>query len=339
MEEIHLSYAGQHIDRIGPLLTGEVKPRGITLHFERMANPDVYYQQVKFHRWDLSEMSFSFALIALSRGAWPYKLLPIFHHRFFPYTTLQVHADAGIEKPEDLKGKRIGSFDYAQTMSLWTMGQLHHEFGVKPTDVIWYQERSEQFSVVGAFGDFKVPPGLDVRFATTDFATMFLNREIDGGSILHHPQGASLERPKQDLTGHPKLKTLFPDPQAEAVRYYKKNGVIPLNCPLAIRTSIIEEHPWVATSLTEAFGRAKQLTMERFYGRDGVPPFFLFGRQALAEQREIFGDDPNPDGIKANAKAIDMIQDYALELGFTPKKQPLEEIFAEEVLVAEESLG
>ena len=227
MEEIHLSYAGYHIERIGPLLTGEVKPKGITLHFERLANPDIYYQQLKFHRWDLSEMSFSFALIALSRGNWPYKLLPIFHARFFPYTTLQVHADAGIKKPEDLKGKRIGSFDIGQTASLWMRGQLQDEFGVKPTDVIWYQERAEPFSIGAAFGDFKPPPGLDVRFAHTDFATMFLNREIDGGSILHHPQGASLERPKQDLTGHPKLRNLFPNPYMEAIRYYKKNRVMP----------------------------------------------------------------------------------------------------------------
>ncbi|MCH8991004.1 MAG: Ig-like domain-containing protein [Acidobacteria bacterium] len=40
-----------------------------------------------------------------------------------------------------------------------------------------------------------------------------------------------------------------------------------------------------------------------------------------------------------NAKAIDMVQTYSVEQGLTPRKQPLEEIFAEEVILAEESLG
>ena len=340
MEEIHLSFACSRYDRVEPLVTGEVKPKNITLHYVDVPSPDIFYHQAKFSRWDLSEMSFSFFLIARSRG-WPYRILPVFHNRAFIYTTLQIHADAGIKKPEDLKGKRIGVFDYQQTAALHLRGQLEHEFGVKPTDMIWYQERTEEHSIGGGVGGFEPPPGLDFRFAPTDFATMFLNREIDAGSILHHPAGSSLERPKRDLTGHPKLKLLFRDPKAEAIRYYKKSGVYPHHHTTAIRESIIQEHPWVATSLMEAFEEAKSLASARLLGRGGgpLPSLRMFGRQELDEQRRAFGDDPYKYGVKANAKSIDNVLTYSVEQGLTPRKQSLEEIFPEEVLIAEQSLG
>ena len=65
----------------------------------------------------------------------------------------------------------------------------------------------------------------------------------------------------------------------------------------------------------------------------------LFGNQWLAEQRAVFGDDPFRYGIKANAKEIDLLQTYSVEQGLTERKQPWKELFAEEVLLAEETLA
>ena len=51
MEEIHLSFCMTPYDRIQPLITGEVKPTGITLHFVELPVPDLFYHQVKFQRF------------------------------------------------------------------------------------------------------------------------------------------------------------------------------------------------------------------------------------------------------------------------------------------------
>ena len=110
---------------------------------------------------------------------------------------MKVHADAGIERPEDLKGKRLGVPDYTLTAAVWMRGQLQHEFGVKPTDVIWFEERRTRLSIREALGGFKPPPGLDFRHATTDLATIFLIRGID---VI-----TNLDLLTEDLTGHPKL--------------------------------------------------------------------------------------------------------------------------------------
>ena len=52
----------------------------------------------------------------------------------------------------------------------------------------------------------------------------------------------------------------------------------------------------------------------------------------------LMGDDPFAYGVKANAPAIDMVQTISAEQSLTPKKQPLDEIFPTEVLIAEERL-
>ena len=76
--------------------------------------------------------------------------------------------------------------------------------------------------------------------------------------------------------------------------------------------------------------------MERLYGR--APSLIMFADQWVNEQRSVFGDDPFVYGLKANAKVIDMVQTFSVEQGLTERKQPWEEIFAEEILLSEEKL-
>ena len=71
--------------------------------------------------------------------------------RFF-HTWSWVRTDRGIEKPQDLKGKRVGVPEYQQTAALWSRGVLKHEFGVEPEDIDWWMERTEERSHGGATG-------------------------------------------------------------------------------------------------------------------------------------------------------------------------------------------
>jgi hypothetical protein len=50
------------------------------------------------------------------------------------------------------------------------------------------------------------------------------------------------------------------------------------------------------------------------------------------------GDDPFAYGVRANQKAIDFIQEISVEQGLTRVKQPLNELFPEVVITAEERL-
>ena len=153
----------------------------------------------------------------------------------------------------------------------------------------------------------------------------------------HYQFGAGLDRGKADMNRHPKLRYLFPDRQTEAIRYYKKNGFFPAHHLTVVREEILQEHPWVATALLEAFEKSKKNAIERIPPRG--PSLIVFAEQALREQREIFGDDPFQYGFKANADVIDTVQTYSVEQGLTEKKQPVGELFAEEILLSEEVLS
>jgi 4,5-dihydroxyphthalate decarboxylase len=335
MGDLHLSFAMTPYDRVLPLINGEVKPAGITLDYQGMpgAVPGVFYDQLKFQRYDLSEMSFSSFLVERSKG-WPYRLLPVFHNRQFYYTTMIIRKSSGIRQdhPEDLKGKRFGVGDYQQSAAMWIRGVLQHEFGITPQDMEWVQTRGEHYSHTGASG---TKPPVKLTYATKPAGQLFLDGELDAAmGWLGMGSENALERPGPDLREHPDYGYLFSDPKVEGIRYFKKTGVFPPQHTTAVRESILEQHPWVAVSLMNAFEESKRIAMTRMSHQT----LYSFMTYYQDELKSIFGRDPFPYGVKANAAAIDFVQTISAEQQLTPRKQPISEIFPEEILISEERL-
>jgi 4,5-dihydroxyphthalate decarboxylase len=338
MPDLTLTFAMTAYDRVMPLITGEVKPVGITLEYLGMpgAVPQVFYDQIKYQRYDLSEFSMSSFLVERAHG-WPYRLLPVFHNRNFSYTNIVIAKSSGIRQdhPEDLKGKRFAVMDYQQTAALWIRGVLKHEFGVEASDMEWLQTRGEHLSHMGASGS-QVQSGVKLTYADADFGRLFLRADIDASMGYGAPSASGIDRARVDVSGNPDYPLLFADPRAEGVRFYKKTGIFPPHHTTAVRESILDKHPWVAMSLMEAFEKSKKIAIERV--RETPPTLLVFGPQFLREVREVMGDDPFVYGVQANKKAIDFIQQISVEQGLTKTKQPLGEIFPEGVITAEERL-
>jgi 4,5-dihydroxyphthalate decarboxylase len=323
-------------DRVLPLIKGEIKPDGITLDYQGMPGgiPGVFYDQMKFHRYDVSEMSFSSFLVERPKGL-PYRTIPVFHNRNFSYTQIVIRRSSGIrvDHPEDLKGKRFAIGDYQQTGGLWIRGVLEHEFGVKPQDMIWYQTRGEHYSHTGASG---TKPPVEIHYADDEIGTLFSRGDIDAAwGWGAAGSDSSLTRRDIDIRGDPEFTTLFSDTKAESIRYFKKTGIYPPHHTTAVRESILEQHPWVARSLMEAFEKSKQTAMERLRHQT----LFVFGPQYLDEVHTNVSKDPFAYGVKANARAIEMVQRISAEQQLTRKVQALNEIFPEELLLSEERLS
>ena len=341
MSNLELSFAMTEYDRVMPMITGEVQADGIDLDFKGMpgAVPRVFYEQIKFNRYDVSEMSMSSYLRMRPEG-FPYRMLPVFHNRAFSYTNIYIRKPSGIREdhPEDLKGKRFGIQDYQQSVGLWTRGILKLEWGIEPEDMTWYQERGEHLSHTGASAEagLSLPEALDLRYAQRDFGSMYLDGELDASIGLTMVSGSGIDRQRKDLSDNPDYTTLFSDPRAEATRFMKKHGVYPPHHVTVVRESIIEEHPWVAVSLMEAFRRSKELAIQRL--RQRPPTLMVFGGQYLQELDEVFTRDPFPYGINANAKAFDMAQTFSVEQGLSKQKMAWDDIFPEEVMHSEEKL-
>ena len=121
---IQLSVGMAPNPRTWPLFDGRVKPDGIELIMSPVHASELFWRQLRFGDFDLSDMSFSSLLIAIAHGDKRWVGLPIFTTRRLFHTGILVRRDAGIDTPADLKGKRVGVPEYQQTAALWSRGAL-----------------------------------------------------------------------------------------------------------------------------------------------------------------------------------------------------------------------
>jgi len=116
--------------RTHPILAGEIKARGIEFAPHR-AEAGLACMKPVYEEYDIAEMSMSWYVMARSRGE-PVVALPIFPLRMQIHPYIFCSASAPIERPEDLKGKRIGMDQYRLTVGLWARGILQEHYGVRP---------------------------------------------------------------------------------------------------------------------------------------------------------------------------------------------------------------
>ncbi len=322
--KLQLSIAFAANPRVWPVLDGRVRPDGIDLVCNVVHPSELFWRQLKFGDWDVAEMSFSSLMIAVANGDTRFFGLPIFTTRRFFHSHVLVRRAAGIERPEDLKGRRVGVTEYQQTAALWTRGALEHEFSVSPRDIEFFMERTSDKSHGGATG-FKPPPGVTIHMIPpeTNVGEMMLKGELDA-AMHYRGQPTAVNRSSADLRSHPDIRTLFPDPLVEGVRYFAKSGLYPINHGMCIKREIAERHPWVVINLVKAFQRAAEIAdAERVeqaeaHFETGAVPGSL--REAL--RRPLIRH-----GIAANRKVLETAAQYSLEQGLTPRLVRLDEVF------------
>ena len=335
MAKLRLSFISAFNERVQPLMDGTIQPEGLELIPTYSPPGETFWRQLKFHEFEIAEMSLSSYLIARSRGA-DMIALPVFPSRRLFHTELLYHVDSGVKVPGDLAGKRVGVAEYQQTAALWTRGTLEHDFGVSQYKVDWHMERTEELSHGGATG-FTPPPGISFHRIPPDksLASMLVNHELDAAAIAGPwTRAASIVDRSSRIPGSSgdwsKIKPLFADQMAEGARFFGKYGFVPPNHAYIIRGDTYRQYPWVALNLYAAFVKAKALAQEKLAER--IPSALFFGREYLARTREIVGDDPFPYGVKANRPMLELLIDYSSEQGLTSKKMKVEELFAESTL-------
>ena len=62
---------------------------------------------------------------------------------------------------------------------------------------------------------------------------------------------------------HPDVVRLFPDYQAMEEEYYEDTNVYPIMHVIALRKAMLDDHPWVARNLYNAFEESKRRSLER----------------------------------------------------------------------------
>jgi 4,5-dihydroxyphthalate decarboxylase len=322
--KVQLSVCLSDNDRTRPLREGRVKADALDLVVSTAHPSEMFWRELHFAEFDVSEMSCSSLLMAIAHGDKRFVAIPVFTSRSFFHTGILVRTDRGIEKPGDLKGKRVAVPEYQQTSALWSRGALQHEFGVTAFDVDWYIERTEQLSHASATG-FQPPKGLKVQRIpeTENIGTMLLDGKIDA-SLLYLNEVNLVDRSRVDLRNRTEVRTLFKDPAAEGIRYYKKTGFFPMNHCVVFKREIADKYPWAVLNVFKAFDEAKNLVRDQ--GRAAASIYFDLGLVS-PEQRKSLEVDPYAYGVKANRKVLEAITQFSFEQGLTPRQLKLEEVF------------
>lgn len=324
---LELSIALSDNERTRPLIEGRVVPQGIKPVITVVHPSEMFWRQLRFAEFDVSEMSMSSLIIAASRGDTRWVAIPIFTVRKFFHTSIIVRTDSDIATPADLRGKRIGVPEYQQTWAIWSRGVLQHEFGVHPRDIEWFMERNPEKSHGGATG-FS-PPGVRLHYIapSTNIGDMLLRGELDGALLyLVHPN--LIDRSTADVSTV--TRQLFPDPAAEGRRFYAKTGLYPINHTVVVRRALLERHPWIALNLYSAFVAAKEEVAR--CAESHLHWYFETGLLDENVKRKLAANDPLAYGFKASRTVLETIAQYVHEQGLSARRVKVEEVFVASTL-------
>jgi 4,5-dihydroxyphthalate decarboxylase len=220
---------------------------------------------------------------------------------------------------KDLRGRKIGSPEWAHSAAVYMRGWMHNDMGVKLTDVHWVQAgantpgREEKV-------ELNLPGGLELtRVADKSLSQLLAAGEIDC-AIIARPPNCFLE-------GHPDVVRLFPDYQKMEEEYYGRTRVWPIMHIIAMRKRILDENPWAARNLYNAFLESKRRSVERLLD-PAVSRYPLAWLPAhAARMAELFGGDPFPYGIEENRATWEQMALYTWQQGIAHRQFRPEEIF------------
>ncbi len=327
MSDLTLSLAMGNYDRTRALVDGRVKVDGLDPVPMLLSPEEMFFRAFRHRAFDISELSLSSYSISVARGEAHYVAVPVFLSRAFRHTSVYIRTDRGIDRPEDLKGRRIGIAEYQLSANVWVRGILEDDFGVKPSDITWVRGGMD---TPGRPEKIKVDLPADVTVeAAPEGATlngMLAAGEIDG---FVGPRW-----PRCFAEGHPHVGRLFADSVGAAEDYYRRTRIFPIMHVLGLRRSLAEGHPWLPGALLKGFSEAKRMAQEALQDTSATKVTMPFVEDTLNRAQALMGADPWPYGVAANAHVLERFLDYHHAQGLSPRRVQLDELFHPSTLEA-----
>ena len=314
-EKLQLTALTGDYEIVRALKEGKVEAEGIELQFPDPKNARNIHVQMSRGEFDIGEFNAGAYMAAKFQGR-DFTALPIFLHRRFRHGFVFINKNAGIDKPTDLIGRKIGSTNFQPAGNLWIRGVLENDYDVPHKSITWFTDRDEDIA-------FDYPDDLRIqRIANTEsLDDMLATGALD--AML------SPNIPVPILDGDARVGHLWENYKDIEIAYYHDTGLFPIMHVTIIRQAIVEDHPWVVKSLIDAFNEAKRLAFERLVNPRIVP--LAFYRSAWDEQRALLGDDPWEYGLSdINRKNLDMMAKFVHQQGLTARRMTLDELFAPE---------
>jgi 4,5-dihydroxyphthalate decarboxylase len=310
MHKLELTLACGRYDRTQRLIDGRVEPEGVKLTFLPLRPGETFWRMLNHGEFDASEMSLSSYSILRSEGDTRFIAIPVFPSRVFRHSAVFVRVDSGVERPEDLKGRRVGVGDYQMTAAVWVRGFLLHEHGVAPEEIEWVAGKPIR----------SISPPRGVRLSSipagTTLEAMLERGEIDALVSVMIPQALGKT-----------IRRLFRDPRRVEIEYYKKTRIFPIMHTLVLKTSLYDEHPWLAVSLYHAFCRARDLAHQAMYGTDALTVSLPWVIDEVEATRAIFGPQIWDYSIEGSLPTLNALVAYLDEQNLSQRRMSVDELF------------
>src|SRR5262249_42706627 len=310
MHKLELTLACGRYDRTQPLIDGRVQPLGVDLTFLPLRPGETFWRMLNHGEFDASEMSLSSYTILRSEGDTRFIAIPVFPSRIFRHSALYVRADSGLERPEDLRGKRVGVGDYQMTAAVWVRGFLAHEYGVRPEDVAWVTGKPVR--------SIKAPDGvrLEPLPPDTTLEAMLERGDIDALISVMIPEGLGKT-----------VRRLFRDWRRVEVEYYKKTRIFPIMHTLVLKTSLYEQKPWLAVSLYHAFCRARELAHQSMSDTNALTVSLPWIIDEVETTQGIFGPQIWDYSIDGSMLTLAALVSYLDEQKLSRRRMSVDELF------------
>jgi 4,5-dihydroxyphthalate decarboxylase len=327
--------AGYAYDRVRAISDGRIGLDGCDVSF----HPEDIYALNKHvfgssRRYEVSEIGLIPYLTRYAnedfRG---YTLVPIFISRIFRHRNIFVRTDRGIDKPEDLRGKRVATPGYGMSANTWIRGFLQDEHGVKPEDMHWVEttKSSDGGDLNAAFGKYFLANGFPLKKGPpgVDESEMIVSGDVD--AVI------TAITPKAFLNKHPKVRRLFSDFRAAEQEYYRKTRVFPIMHVVAVRKDFADANLGLPKALFSMYSQAKQSAYNDLETTTALKVTLPWVTQEFQDTQKLMGDNFWPYGVKANRKELELVMRYTHEQGLAKRRLKVEEVFHPSTLDLTES--
>ncbi len=325
MSKLRLTLAAWDYDRVRPLFDGSIEPQGIEITPIVSRPSETFFRMLRHKEFEVAELSLANYTMLRARGDDSFMAIPVFPSRLFRHSCIYVNKNAHINEPKDLAGKKIGVPEYSMTAAVFARGMLLHEYGVTPDSIEWFS---------GTQDGLQRPSRIDYDLPES----VVLNRmplEQDMGPMLDDGELDAIISPNapHSLDDDPSpVERLFPDYRQAEKEYFAKTGIFPIMHTIVLRRDVYEAHPWAATSLYDAFIKAKQWAYDQLVETDALKLTLPWVVAEVEETRRVMGHDFWPYGINQNRVSLEALPQYLFEQNLTARVPEIEELFAPNTL-------
>ena len=291
-EPLMLRTAFAPYPHVRALRTGAIATPRVRFDFEDVPNiTRAFRRMVRTLDFDLCEIALTTLAQAIA-SAKPLIGLPVVVMRGFHHGALVCPQGSPLNSPADLRGKRVGVRAYSQTTGVWLRGILLEAYGIDHRDITWVTEEDAHVA------EYSDPPNVQRIAPEQDLRAMLMSGDIDAGIALAGVDAS-------------KVRPLIADPDDAAAEWFRNGGVYPANHVLCLKSSLVQQYPWLPEELLRLFVAARISATEP---------------SAEAKWSGIVGD-PLPHGLGSNHAAIGTCLRYAAEQGLVQQVYRPEEIF------------